>query len=142
MFKLQKFVEEDKSLYLSTQKEAFEKYIVEFFGKFDVNVMIGHLQKLKSDLYKIVVDNNIAGFVYFKEESDKIVVDVFCVFKEYRNCGLGSKVMASFIEIANSVNKPIVLDTFKTNPAKKFYERHGFKVVDENFSHYILKYEN
>lgn len=38
------------------------------------------------------------------------------------------------------MSKPILLDTFKTNPAKVFYERNGFAVVDENYSHYILKY--
>ena len=140
MFKLLPYEEKDKETYLQLQISAFEKYIVEFFGKFDINVMLGHLDKLKDGLLKIVVEDKIAGFVYYKEDEDKITVDVFALFEEYRNYGLGSKVMNSFIEKSIATGKQIVLDTFKTNPARRFYERHGFAVVGENMSHYILSY--
>ena len=103
--------------------------------------MESHLEKMKSHLFKIMVEKKISGFVYFKEEQDRIIVDVLCVFTEYRNSGLGSKVMKSFINKANQTNKPIYLDTFKTNPAKRFYERHGFVVDGENQSHFIMKYQ-
>lgn len=140
MFELKLYEEIDRDLYLKSQKETFEKYVIEFFGNFNQKIMEEHLEILKDGLFKIMVNNEIAGFVYFKEEQEKIIVDVFCLFSNYRNSGLGSCVMNSFIKKANELNKPIVLDTFKTNPAKKFYERHGFKVIDENNSHFILKY--
>ena len=141
MFELKLYEEKDRELYLNTQKDAFEKYIIEFFGKFNPSVMQQHLKKLKSNLFKILIEKDIAGFVYFKEEEDRITVDVLCLFPEFRNSGLGSQVLRSFIEQANQLNKPIYLDTFKTNPAKRFYERHGFVVDGENHSHYVLKYE-
>ena len=141
MFELKLYEENDKELYLKMQKDAFEKYVIEFFGEFNPSVMERHLEKMQANLFKIMAKNKIAGFVYFKEEKDRIIVDVLCLFPEYRNYGLGSKVMNSFINKANQINKPIYLDTFKTNPAKKFYERHGFVVNGENHSHFILKYE-
>jgi len=61
---------------------------------------------------------------------------------EYRNNGLGSLILQDFIKKADELNKQIFLDTFKSNPAKKFYEKNGFVVVDENYSHYILRYGN
>ena len=140
MFELREYDEIDRDLYLKTQKEAFEKYVIEFYGAFNQKIMEDHLKRIKDGLFKIIFNNEIAGFVYFKEGQEKIVVDVLCLFSNYRNNGLGSQVMNSFIQKANEANKPIFLDTFKTNPAKKFYERHGFKVVDENYSHFILKY--
>lgn len=141
MFELKLYEEEDRNLYLKSQRDAFEKYVVEFFGKFNQSIMESHLEKMKSHLFKIIVEKKISGFVYFKEEQDRIIVDVLCVFTEYRNSGLGSKVMKSFINKANQTNKPIYLDTFKTNPAKRFYERHGFVVDGENQSHFIMKYQ-
>ena len=142
MFELKFYEEKDRELYLKMQKDAFEKYVIEFFGQFDQSVMEQHLEKLKSNLFKIIVGKDIAGFVYFKEEEDRIIVDVLCLFPEFRNNGLGSQVMQHFIKQANQLNKPIYLDTFKTNPAKRFYERHGFVVDGENHSHYILKYKS
>lgn len=139
MFELKLYEEKDRDVYLQLQKNSFEKYIIEFFGKFTQSVMERHLEVLKANLFKIMLGENVAGFVYNKEEEDKIIIDVFCLFPEFRNNGLGSKVMQSFIEKSKQVNKPIFVDTFKTNPAKKFYERHGFVVVDENYSHFILQ---
>ena len=130
----------DHDNYIQCQLEAFTKYIIEFFGTCDISVMESHLEILKPYLFKIIVNNEISGYVYYKEENDKITVDVFTLLPNYRNNGLGTRVMQDFIKTANKVKKPIVLDTFKTNPAKKFYERNGFAVVDENYSHYVLKY--
>ena len=141
MLELIPFKDEDKELYLKTQIEAFKKYVIEFYGTFDIKIMEDHLSQLKDNLYKIVNDGKECGFVYFKEDRDKIIVDVFCLFKDQRNNGLGSCIMKSFIEKSKKLNKPIFLDTFKTNPAQNFYKKHGFKIVGENHSHYILKYD-
>nr|WP_251614461.1 GNAT family N-acetyltransferase [Pumilibacter muris] len=103
-------------------------------------IMESHLKQLKPNLLKIAVKNQTAGYVYYKEEDTKIIVDVFTLLPEYRNNGLGSLILQGFIKKADELNKPIFLDTFKSNPAKKFYERNGFVVVDENSSHYILRY--
>ena len=122
--------------------DAFEKYILEFFGSCDMAIMESHLKQLKPNLLKITVRNQTAGYVYYKEEGTKIIVDVFTLLPEYRNNGLGSLILQDFIKKADEINKPIFLDTFKSNPAKKFYEKNGFVIVDENHSHYILRYEN
>lgn len=139
-YKLLSYTDSDHDSYIHCQLDAFTKYIIEFFGACDITIMESHLQILKPYLFKIIVENEIAGYVYFKEESTQITVDVFTLLPNYRNKGLGTIIMQDFIKTADKINKLIVVDTFKTNPAKKFYERNGFQVVDENSSHYILKY--
>ena len=140
-YKLVKYEDKDHDEYIKCQTEAFKKYIIEFFGGFNVDVMEGHLADiLKFDLYKIIVENELAGFIYFKEEDEKITLDVFTILPKFRNCGLGSQILQDFIKLANTKNKTINLDTFKTNPAKVFYERNGFVVTGENNSHFILEY--
>lgn len=139
-YKLIPYTDSDHDGYIQCQLDAFTKYIVEFYGVCDVSVMEGHLKILKPYLNKIIVENEIAGYVYYREESEKITVDVFTLLPKYRNCGLGTAIMQDFVKTADKEKKPIILDTFKTNPAKNFYQRNGFKIVDENFSHYILQY--
>ena len=141
-YKLIPYTDADHDNYIKCQMDAFEKYILEFFGVCDMAVMESHLKLLKPNLLKITVKNQTAGYVYYKEEDAKIIVDVFTLLPEYRNNGLGSSILQDFIKTADKLNKPIILDTFKSNPAKEFYERNGFVVVDENYSHYILRYVN
>lgn len=141
-YELVQYTDADHDNYIKCQIDAFEKYILEFFGVCDMSIMESHLKQLKPNLLKIVVKNLTAGYVYYKEEDSKIVVDVFTLLPEYRNNGLGSLILQDFIKKADELNKPIFLDTFKSNPAKKFYEKNGFVVVDENYSHYILRYGN
>ena len=141
-YELVPYTDVDHDNYIKCQIDAFEKYILEFFGVCDMAIMESHLKQLKPNLFKIAVKNLTAGYVYYKEEDAKIAVDVFTLLPEYRNNGLGSLILQDFIKKADELNKPIFLDTFKSNPAKKFYEKNGFVVVDENYSHYILRYGN
>ncbi len=130
----------DHDSYIKCQMDAYEKYIIEYFGTCDMSVMEEHLMQLQSDLFKIVAEGKTAGYVYYNEEADKIVVDVFTLLPEFRGKGLGTLILQDFIETANRLDKPIVLDTFKSNPAKRFYIRNGFSIVDETYSHYVLRY--
>ena len=141
-YELVPYTDADHDNYIKCQMDAFEKYILEFFGSCDMAIMESHLKQLKPNLLKITVRNQTAGYVYYKEEGTKIIVDVLTLLPEYRNNGLGSLILQDFIKKADEINKPIFLDTFKSNPAKKFYEKNGFVIVDENHSHYILRYEN
>lgn len=141
-YELVPYTDADHDNYIKCQMDAFEKYILEFFGNCDMAIMENHLEQLKPNLLKIAVKNQVVGYVYYKEEDAKIVVDVFTLLPEYRNNGLGTLILQDFIKKADELNKPIYLDTFKSNPAKKFYEKNGFVVVGENYSHFILKYGN
>ncbi len=141
-YELVPYTDADHDNYIKCQMDAFEKYIIEFFGICDMAIMEGHLKQLKPNLFKIIVKHQIAGYVYYKEEDTKIIVDVFTLYSEFRNNGLGTLILQEFIQTSDKLNKPILLDTFKSNPAKGFYERNGFVVVDENYSHYILRYRS
>ena len=89
-YELVPYTDADHDDYIRCQIDAYEKYILEFFGNCDMAIMESHLKQLKPNLLKIAVKNQAAGYVYYKEEDAKIVVDVFTLLPEYRNNGLGS----------------------------------------------------
>lgn len=107
IYELVPYTDADHDNYIKCQMDAFEKYILEFFGVCDMAIMENHLKQLKPNLLKIAVKNQTAGYVYYKEEDTKIIVDVFTLFPEYRNNGLGSLILQDFIKKANESNKPI-----------------------------------
>ena len=50
---------------------------------------------------------------------------------EYRNLGIGSKLIAHLKSEAKKMNVSIRLRVLKGNPAIYFYERHGFGIIQE-----------
>ena len=76
-YELVPYTDADHDNYIKCQMDAFEKYILEFFGSCDMAIMESHLKQLKPNLLKITVRNQTAGYVYYKEEGTKIIVDVF-----------------------------------------------------------------
>lgn len=91
----------DHNEYIQCQINAFEKYILEFYGKLDICIMEEHLNLLKSHLFIIKIEGKSAGYVYYYEADDKITIDVFTILPEFRNMGLGSIIMQDFIKTAD-----------------------------------------
>jgi N-acetylglutamate synthase-like GNAT family acetyltransferase len=48
-----------------------------------------------------------------------------------RNRGVGAQVLAEVIDRAERKQLPVTLSVLTTNPAARFYERHGFSVFEE-----------
>ena len=66
-YELVPYTDADHDNYIKCQMDAFEKYILEFFGSCDMAIMESHLKQLKPNLLKITVRNQTAGYVYYKE---------------------------------------------------------------------------
>jgi len=75
----------------------------------------------------------------FVDESDRAVtlVDV-ALLPEYRNQGIGQKLLADLLAHAASVQKPVRLHVFKNNPARNLYERLGFRQISEDSMYYEM----
>lgn len=85
----------------------------------------------------IIVNNNIAGCVLVKKHDDGILLDELYLEEEYRNKGIGSKILNKLIES----NNIIYLYVFKKNlDAIKLYKKYGFFIEKEFDFRYYMKY--
>lgn len=57
----------------------------------------------------------------------------------YQGRGIGGKLIADFLNEAKSVGRSVVLGVRKADPARRLYERLGFKVVGENELSYQMR---
>lgn len=89
----------------------------------------------ESRLESIVNEWEKQGVILFVHEGDYIKIMSLIIPKENRKSGIGSEVMKSLTEYADSVGKMIVLTpgdkddhhgTTSRNRLKKFYKRFGF----------------
>ena len=78
-----------------------------------------------------VIDDKIVGFLDYSFIYDRMEIDNFSVLEEYRNMGIGSKLMGHLISIAiglRAVN--ITLEVRRSNDvAIKLYKKFGFREV-------------
>jgi ribosomal protein S18 acetylase RimI-like enzyme len=61
------------------------------------------------------------------------------VLPQYQGRGIGTDVVLGVLEQARAVNQAVVLTVLKENPAKRLYERVGFKVVGEREHVYEMR---
>ncbi|NLJ14461.1 MAG: GNAT family N-acetyltransferase [Ignavibacteria bacterium] len=84
----------------------------------------------------IMFNQEIVGLLVFWNFEDFIFVEHFAIFENMRNTNLGSKTIEYFLDkhkgknIVGEIEHP----TNEINiRRKKFYQKYGFEVVDENY---------
>jgi len=114
--------------YSSDYFDFFSKNVSEF----DVSFLNGDSPFLKSFVY---LENNIpVGLISYSLIYDRIELEYIWVQKEFRKCGIGSKLMDKMLsEDASN----ITLEVRKSNvDAICLYEKYGFKVVSVRNNYY------
>ena len=59
----------------------------------------------------------------------------------YQGTGIGSDLLRSLLAEAKAASVPVALNVLKVNPARRLYERFGFKVVGENEHSYRMRFD-
>lgn len=71
--------------------------------------------------------NDSKGFSFIDNETAELAM---ATAKNYRNQGIGSKLLSLLIEAAQKKIKAIGLSVRESNPAIKLYKRFGFNVIN------------
>lgn len=83
----------------------------------------------------IAYDNSkqaCVGFIIFHKDNNKLVIDLLLIEKEYRNLGIGKKLMQRALTIFDNINIcNLHVLKFGNEAAQKFYESLGFVNIGE-----------
>lgn len=89
--------------------------------------------------------NKIAGAVWTRIINDYGHIDdetpslAISLYKEYRNMGIGTGLMAAMLKLLKDNGyKQVSLSVQKANYADSMYKKAGFEVVNENKEEYIM----
>ena len=80
----------------------------------------------------IATESYDVGWVQTTPAGDAIFLGQFYLEGRFQRQGIGSRVMRLLIEEAASTKKAVALAVVKINPARRFYERLGFRVTHED----------
>ncbi len=119
-----------------TQKPELKIYVEDFGADEHDNAFVA------------VIDGKIIGAVWSRIMNDYGHIDdqtpslAIAVRNQYRNRGLGTRLMKRLLECLKSKRyRRVSLSVQKINPARRFYERLGFKIFDERGDELILTKE-
>lgn len=83
----------------------------------------------------VVVDNIDAGFLRTIERETETVLVSIRLLPEFQNRSVGTEIIKNLLKKSKNL---VRLQVLKVNPARRLYERLGFKVYDETETHYKM----
>ena len=127
-------------------KEFGLKWYMETIYGWDKNVQkektVRELDRHINDMKIITSDNNDIGITTFYKEDDKYVIGLTIIHPDYQNKGIATSILSEYINIAKNEQKRIIIKTYIKNPARRLYERLGFRLYDtsETHAHYEIDF--
>ncbi|MBQ5320226.1 MAG: GNAT family N-acetyltransferase [Oscillospiraceae bacterium] len=112
----------------------------------DLQVYIRNFGTEKDDICFVAeTDGNVVGAVWVRDMqdyghiADGVPSFAISLYKEYRNFGIGTKLMTTMLsELKSRGYKKTSLAVQKANYAVRMYKKVGFSIVDENDEEYIM----
>lgn len=129
----------DLDYILKLKELGMKWYIEKIYNVWDIEFQKTatkkELDKHINDMRIILVDGSDAGVTTFFEEDNKYVVGLILIHPDYQGKGIATKIISEYIDTAKKDKKEIKIKTYKENPARRLYERLGFKIYEEDKTH-------
>ncbi|MES2796825.1 MAG: GNAT family N-acetyltransferase [Bacteroidota bacterium] len=130
-----------KKVYASTRENEMKMLshwtaeMIEAFVNQQFEAQHFHYQKfyIGADFWVIYKDDLPIGRLYFHEnheENNSRIIDI-SILPEYRNKGIGRKILTDILSQAQRENKKVSIHVEAFNPAMKLYESLGFEKISE-----------
>lgn len=95
----------------------------------------------QADNQIIVVNGREVGRILVGRDETSIRLIDIALLTEYRNAGVGTRLLRELIKEATAAGKPIVLHVLATSPAARLYERLGFRQTGYEAAYFEMKWE-
>lgn len=86
----------------------------------------------------IILDGKQIGVLatHITDNGDLFINEIN-LLKDYQGKGIGTKILSDILY--NNLDRSIILQVFKDNPAINLYKRLGFKIYNETETHYQME---
>ena len=118
-----------RSVYFATMRESIEH----LFGWEQSEQEKKFAQFFKLDEVRIITaDGRDVGWIQEQISEKSFNLGSFYVAPTMQGQGIGTKVLRTLLEQAASESKVMTLAVLKINSARQFYEKHGFRITQED----------
>ncbi|KPV54063.1 hypothetical protein SE17_05980 [Kouleothrix aurantiaca] len=132
----------DESFVYDAKKQALGPYITEVFGWDEATQQHFHRDEYQQENSFIVLEiGHPIGWLAFHQEEDVVIIDHLYLLPEKHGNGIGTHLLTLVLNIADQHGHRVQLGVLKINPARRLYERCGFRIVTENMYFYHMERE-
>ncbi|MEO6686387.1 MAG: GNAT family N-acetyltransferase [Dyadobacter sp.] len=99
----------------------------------------------EADFWILERNNNVIGRLYVEDNSKQSAIRIIDItlLPEFRGKGSGTGILKDLIQKASDCNLPLSIHVESFNPAKRLYERLGFKMISEtNGVYHLMEWKN
>jgi len=88
----------------------------------------------------ILLDGRPVGRMLVDRSEEGILLSDIALLTEYRNTGIGSRLIQDLMKEATAAGKPLRLHVLASSPAVRLYERLGFSRSGDDGTHLEMKW--
>lgn len=93
----------------------------------------GYAEVYPQALHQIICRNGQpAGRIYWSREAERLHILDITVDPQWRNQGIGSRVLNTLLEEADRDAKPVTIHVEDFNPSRRLFERLGFEIASQD----------
>lgn len=113
----------------------------------NTGVSINQAEQLERVLYRLdcahIITRDGADVGLFKvvRDADPWELTQIQLLPKYQGQGLGATLIRTLLDEASAAGRCVHLDVLRANPAKRLYERLGFRVVAEDAHSYLMRFD-
>ncbi|MCK4572829.1 MAG: GNAT family N-acetyltransferase [candidate division Zixibacteria bacterium] len=135
--------DDDCEFLYSLTRETLHQYVVETWGAWDEAYQRGHFEnKFDKERMRVIQCGSVdVGLLCLERSAKEIFIVEIEILPGYQGQGIGTSVLSDIIAEAESAGLPVRLQVLRVNPARRLYERLGFRVFDESQTHFQMRRE-
>jgi GNAT superfamily N-acetyltransferase len=123
----------DEAFAYQVRETTMRDYVIETWGVWNAVEARAQINKdirsLKSKI--IVIDGQDAGILRVEEFETHIHLDQLWILPEFQRQGFGRVILVQILEQAKARGLPLRLWVLRVNPAREFYKRLGFSIIEQ-----------
>lgn len=133
-------VEADRAFIFNTYAQTLRTHVEWAWGWDDAQQEQRFWQQFELLGFQMVLTapNQAVGAMYVEQLADRHHIRTVFLQTNWQGHGWGSELISGAICQAHACNKPVTLRVIKTNPAKRLYERLGFKAIHEDSATFAM----
>jgi ribosomal protein S18 acetylase RimI-like enzyme len=139
-YSLRDATERDFEFLYSLHEQTMKSYVDQTWGWVDADQRARFRAGFDPTKQKVIVsDGQDVGVVAVEESPLGMFIRFLEIAPPWQGRGMGAQVIEDIIKAANMRGLTTRLQVLKVNPARRLYERLGFKRVEETQTHHIME---
>jgi ribosomal protein S18 acetylase RimI-like enzyme len=135
-------VPEDADFVFSLMERTSRDYVIATYGAWDPERQRERFNQrfAPGNISVLRLDGQDIGILWVEERDGTLFLANLHVLPELQRRGLGTAAIRIFLADASKRGLAATLQVLRVNPARRFYERLGFRIAWETETHFLMRY--